>query len=187
MTGESAAQSPAASVRPTTGPAPFTIRAARPEDADGIHARICDLAVYEREPDAVTGTAEDLRTVLFGDSPAAFCHVAEVTAADGSTQIAGIALWFLTYSTWEARHGIWLEDLFVLPERRGSGIGSALLRTLAGICVERGYRRLEWTVLDWNEPSIGFYRSLGARPQSDWTTYRLSGEELESLGAVRSR
>lgn len=152
------------------------IREARPADAEAIQARIVDLAVYEREPDAVRGTAADLGTALFGADPHVFCHVAEV---DG--QVVGIALWFLTYSTWEARHGIWLEDLFVVPEHRGSGIGTALLRTLAGICRDRGYRRLEWCVLDWNEPSIRFYESIGARPQSDWTTYRLTGEALEQL------
>lgn len=154
------------------------IREACPEDVEGIHARIRDLAEYEREPDAVRGTPEELRTTLFGPDPAVFCHVAEVEG-----RIVGIALWFLTYSTWEARHGIWLEDLFVLPEQRGSGIGLALLQGLAAICRERGYRRLEWCVLDWNEPSIRFYESVGARPQSDWTTYRLTGEALEGFGA----
>lgn len=162
----------------------FTIREARAGDVEQIHQRILDLAAYEREPDAATGTAEDLRAALFGDDPAVFCHVAEVEhteGADSGPRIAGIALWFLTYSTWEARHGIWLEDLFVVPENRGTGMGLALLRTLAGICRERGYRRLEWCVLDWNEPSIRFYESVGARPQSDWTTYRLTGEALASF------
>lgn len=164
-----------------TDTAPFTIREARPEDAPAIHQRICDLAVYEREPDAVLGTAEDLARALFGERPAVFCHVAEVPGEDGAPEIAGIALWFLTYSTWEARHGIWLEDLFVAPEHRGSGMGTALLRTLAGVCAERGYRRLEWTVLTWNEPSIGFYESLGAVRQEEWRTYRLDGDALSGF------
>lgn len=166
----------------TRADAGFVIREARPEDVEAICQRIVDLAVYEREPDAATGTPEDLRRALFGADPAVFCHVAETTGPDGGTEIAGIALWFLTYSTWQARHGIWLEDLFVLPEHRGSGMGLALLQTLAGICRERGYKRLEWCVLDWNEPSIRFYESVGARPQSDWTTYRLAGEALEGFG-----
>ncbi len=106
-----------------------------------------------------------------------FAHVVE---RDGA--IAGIAIWFLTYSTWTGRPGIWLEDLYVSDEHRGRGYGKALIASLAVLCVERGYSRLEWTVLDWNEPSIAFYRALGAQPQDEWTTQRMTGEALRALG-----
>ena len=109
--------------------------------------------------------------------------MAEVTDADGNRQLVGMAVWYVTFSTWLGRHGVWLEDLFVQPEHRGSGLGTALLARLAGICVERGYGRLEWWVLNWNEPSIGFYRSLGAVPQEEWTVFRLDGDALTALAA----
>jgi len=153
-----------------------TLRAARPGDEPGILACITALAVYEREPDAVENTVDDLTATLFGPEPRAFAHIVE---RDG--QIVGIAVWFITYSTWTGRHGIWLEDLFVLDSERGRGYGKALMRALAGLCVERGYSRFEWTVLDWNEPAIGFYRSLGVMPMSEWTTQRLTGEALAAL------
>lgn len=152
------------------------IRAARPGDEVGILRCIRALAVYEREPDAVENTADTLAATLFGPTPAAFAHVAEL---DG--EIVGIALWFLSYSTWTGTHGIWLEDLWVDDAHRGRGLGTALLAALAAVCVERGYGRLEWTVLDWNAPSIGFYRSIGATPQDEWTTQRLAGEALTRL------
>lgn len=135
-----------------------------------------ELAVYEREPDAVEATEEMLREALFGESPAASCHVATV---DG--QVVGFALWYVTFSTWKGRPGLWLEDLFVRPAARGHGLGKALLQELAAVCVARGYPRFEWWVLDWNEPSIGFYRSLGAVPQDEWTTFRVDGEALVRL------
>lgn len=172
----------AATERAAGAPA-FVVREARPDDVEAIHRRIVDLAVYEREGDAVTGTAENLRAALFGTDPAVFCHVVETRGPDGAPEIAGIALWYLTYSTWEARHGIWLEDLFVAPEHRGSGMGLALLRALAGICGERGYRRLEWCVLTWNQPSIDFYEAVGATRQEEWRTYRLNGDALERFAA----
>ena len=153
------------------------LRAARPGDEPGILSRIHDLAVYEREPDAVENTEFALRDSLFGAEPKVFAHVVE---RDG--EIVGIAIWFLTYSTWTGRHGIWLEDLYVQDEHRGRGYGKALIASLAAVCVERGYSRLEWTVLDWNAPSIAFYRALGARPQDEWTTQRLTGEALRALG-----
>ncbi|UYG15580.1 GNAT family N-acetyltransferase [Brachybacterium huguangmaarense] len=156
----------------------WTIREARPDDVAAIHARIVDLAVYEREPEAVTGTAADLHDALFREAPAVFCHVAEL---DG--EVVGIALWYLTYSTWEGHHGIHLEDLYVMPEHRGTRIGLGLLRTLAGICAACGYRRLEWSVLTWNQPSIDFYEAIGARPQEEWMTYRLDGEALTGFAA----
>ena len=152
------------------------LREARPGDEAGILACITALAVYEREPDAVHNTVEALTATLFGPEPRAFAHVVE---RDGS--IVGIAVWFITYSTWTGRHGIWLEDLFVLGSERGRGYGKALMQALAAVCVEREYSRFEWTVLDWNEPAIGFYRSLGVTPQSEWTTQRLSGEALSAL------
>ena len=152
------------------------LREARPGDEAGILALIHALAVYEREPDAVENTVEALTGSLFGADPRVFTHVVE---RDGA--IVGIAMWFLTYSTWTGRHGIWLEDLIVDEAERGRGYGKALIASLAAVCVERGYTRLEWTVLDWNAPSIAFYRSLGAAPMEEWTTQRLSGAELRAL------
>ncbi|GAB2466462.1 GNAT family N-acetyltransferase [Xylanimonas ulmi] len=154
------------------------LRPARPGDEPGILACVQALAVYERAPDAVETTPEDLTRALFGPAPAAFAHVVEV---DG--QIVGIAVWFLTFSTWTGRHGVWLEDLFVVPEHRGKGYGLGLLRTLVGVARERGYRRLEWSVLRWNAPSIALYQAVGGRPQEEWVTYRLTGGELEAFAA----
>jgi len=154
------------------------LRPARPGDEPGILACITALAVYEKEPDAVDNTADDLTVTLFGPEPRAFAHVVE---RDG--QIVGIAVWFITYSTWTGRHGVWLEDLFVLDSERGRGYGKALMRALAAVCIERGYSRFEWTVLDWNEPAIGFYRSLGVTPMSEWTTQRLTGDALNALAS----
>ncbi|MEC3893172.1 MULTISPECIES: GNAT family N-acetyltransferase [Nocardiopsis] len=162
------------------------IRPARPDDVPDIHRMIGELAEYEKEPDAVVATEEDLRTALFGPEPAVFAHVAEHTGEDGVTVTAGFALWFLTYSTWTGRHGIHLEDLYVRPELRGHGHGGDLLRNLARICVERGLTRLEWSVLDWNTPAIRFYESLGSTPMDEWTVRRLDGDALVSLGSVRA-
>ncbi len=153
------------------------IRAARRDDVPVILELIHELAVYEKEPDAVRNTAQALEQHLFAEHPAVFAHVLE----DGGT-VQGFALWFLNYSTWEGVHGIWLEDLYVRPGARGRGYGKALLRALAQTAVERGYARVEWTVLNWNEPSILFYKSLGAQPMDEWTTYRLTGEALEDFG-----
>jgi GNAT superfamily N-acetyltransferase len=150
-----------------------TVREATPEDVEAVVGLVYELAEYEKERDSCHLTAEQLTTVLFGPSPAAFCHVAEVAG-----QVVGCAIWFLNFSTWEGVHGIYLEDLYVRPTERGSGLGTALLARLAEICVERGYGRLEWSVLDWNEPSIGFYRSLGAVSMDEWTTFRLTGPAL---------
>jgi GNAT superfamily N-acetyltransferase len=153
-----------------------TLRAARPGDEQGILAGIHALAVYEREPDAVENSVTALSETLFGAEPRAFAHVVE-----REDEIVGIAIWFLTYSTWTGRHGIWLEDLYVHEPQRGRGYGKALIASLAALCVERGYTRLEWTVLDWNAPAVAFYRSIGAQPMSEWTTQRLAGAQLAAL------
>lgn len=155
------------------------LRPARSGDEPGILAAITALAVYEREPDAVENTVDAIAASLFGAQPHVFCHVVE---RDGA--IVGIALWFLTYSTWTGTHGIWLEDLFVDPSERGRGYGKALIAELAATCVDRGYARLEWTVLDWNAPAIAFYRSIGASAMDEWTTQRLAGAALEDLAAT---
>jgi GNAT superfamily N-acetyltransferase len=154
------------------------LRQARPGDEDGILECIRALATYEQEADAVEGTAESLRESLFGPAPSVFAHV---IARDD--QIIGIAVWFLNYSTWTGRSGIYLEDLFVYSDERGHGYGKALLQRLARLCAERGYRRLEWSVLDWNQPAIGFYRSIGAVGMDEWTVQRLSGDALTRLAA----
>ena len=158
-----------------TSPIPTSaVRGARVEDVPVIVSLINELADYEREPDAVEATEDDIRAALFGPSPAAFCHVAE---ADG--EVVGFALWFLNFSTWKGRHGIYLEDLFVRPAARGTGLGKALLLNLIEIARERGYGRVEWSVLDWNTSAIEFYRSLGATPMEEWTVYRIEGDALK--------
>jgi GNAT superfamily N-acetyltransferase len=154
------------------------LRRARPGDEDGILGCIRRLAEYEKEPDAVEATTDDLRESLFGPSPSVFGHVVE---KDG--QIIAIAVWFLNYSTWTGRNGIYLEDLFVRESERRHGYGRALLTALAQLCTERGYRRLEWSVLDWNEPSIRFYRSIGAAGMDEWTVQRLAGDALTQLAS----
>jgi GNAT superfamily N-acetyltransferase len=154
------------------------IRPAQRRDASDILRLVIDLAVYEKEPDAVKMTQADLEAALFSDDAKAFAHVAEV---DG--EVVGFALWYLTFSTWTGQHGIWLEDLYVSPGHRGSGLGKALLAELARICVDRGYTRLEWWVLDWNTPAIGFYDSLGAQAMDEWTVRRLDGAALSDLAA----
>jgi GNAT superfamily N-acetyltransferase len=162
--------------RPLSGGA--VLRRARRGDEDGILDCIRGLAEYEKEPDAVQATAEDLQRALFGPSPSVFAHVVEKGG-----QIVAIAVWFVNYSTWTGRHGIYLEDLFVHEGERRHGYGRALLKALAEVCAQRGYRRLEWSVLDWNEPSIRFYRSIGAAGMDEWTVQRLSGDALAQLAA----
>ncbi|MFJ5834711.1 GNAT family N-acetyltransferase [Streptomyces sp. NPDC093089] len=156
------------------------IRQATPADVPVIYAMVRDLAEYEKELDQVHATVEQIHEALFGEHPAAFAHIAETE----SGEVAGFALWFLNFSTWRGVHGIYLEDLYVRPEVRGGGHGKALLRELARICVDRGYGRLEWSVLNWNKPSIDFYESLGARPQDEWTVYRLTDGALAELGGA---
>jgi GNAT superfamily N-acetyltransferase len=158
------------------------VRAAVAADVPALLRLVHELAEYERALHEVAATPAQLREALFpqGREPAAFAHVAEV---DG--EVAGCAIWFLSFSTWTGTHGIWLEDLYVTPARRGSGLGQELLRTLAAVCVERGYSRLEWWVLDWNAPSIGFYESIGAVAQDEWTRFRLDGPALGGLAVPR--
>ena len=153
------------------------IRPATVDDVPVVVRLVQELATYEREPDAVVATEEHFRTALFGPDPRAHCLVVE---HDGD--VVGFAVWFVNFSTWLGTHGIYLEDLFVRPTARGSGHGRALLTELARIAVERGYGRVEWAVLNWNVDAQGFYRSLGAAPQDDWTTWRLTGESLTALG-----
>ncbi|MBF6046052.1 GNAT family N-acetyltransferase [Streptomyces sp. NRRL B-1677] len=165
------------------------IRAATPADVPAVHAMIRELAAYERALEDARATEEQLREALFGEHPAAFALIAESDekaggGASGAPDPAGFAIWFRNFSTWTGTHGVYLEDLYVRPEARGEGHGKALLAALARICTERGYQRFEWSVLDWNTPSIGFYKSLGAEPMDEWTTYRLSGEPLRTLAAL---
>ncbi|MFE1438286.1 GNAT family N-acetyltransferase [Streptomyces sp. NPDC058739] len=155
------------------------IRNATPDDIPVIHTLVRELAEYEKAPDEARATREQIHEALFGERPAAYAHIAE---DDETGEPVGFALWFLNFSTWRGTHGIYLEDLFVRPTARGAGHGRALLTELARVCVERGYQRLEWSVLNWNEPAIGFYRSLGALPQDEWTVYRLTDEALTQLG-----
>ncbi|KKK07163.1 GNAT family N-acetyltransferase [Micromonospora sp. HK10] len=179
-------------------PAP-TIRPARPEDVPAVVAMVHELAEYERAPEQCHLTEEQLTAALFpatagggaasaapGGSgrpaaPALFGHV----AVDAADQPIGFALWFLNFSTWAGVHGIYLEDLYVRPAARGTGAGRRLLATLAAICVERGYRRLDWWMINWN-PAARFYAAIGATPMDEWVPYRLTGPALHALAAQAS-
>jgi GNAT superfamily N-acetyltransferase len=152
------------------------IRAATPDDVPAILRLVRDLAEYEKSLHEVEATEDDLREALFAPDPKVFALIAEHEGGP-----VGFALWFLSYSTWVGRHGIYLEDLYVDPAIRGKGYGKALLTELARIAHDRGYGRVEWAVLNWNKPSIDFYEALGARPQDEWTTYRLTGKALKDL------
>ncbi len=154
------------------------IREARPGDESTILRFIRDLAEYERLLDAVVATEASIGGELFGANPRVFCDIAEY-----ESEPAGFALWFYNFSTFLSKRGLYLEDLFVRPEFRGKSIGKSLLANLAKRAVGHGCGRLEWSVLDWNEPSIAFYKSLGAVPMSDWTMFRLTGDALERLAA----
>ncbi|MFD5075501.1 GNAT family N-acetyltransferase [Streptomyces sp. NPDC058371] len=154
------------------------IRTATPADVPVIRSMIRELAEYEKVVQEARASEEQLHEALFGDRPAAFAHIAEEAG-----EPVGFALWFLNFSTWRGVHGIYLEDLYVRPQARGGGHGKALLTELARICAERGYERLEWAVLNWNRPSIDFYEALGARPQDEWTVYRLTDDALAKLGS----
>lgn len=159
----------------------FELRDATPDDVPDLIRLVRDLAAYEKEPDAATATEDQFRQVLF---PADATPTASVIVAERDGQVVGMALWYVTFSTWTGLNGLWLEDLYVDPDQRGLGIGKALLRRLARVCVKRGWARFEWWVLDWNTPSIEFYRSQGAVAQDEWTTYRVDGAALARLGAA---
>jgi len=152
------------------------IRPARDGDVDVLVAMVRELAAYEREPESARMGADQLRRALFGPSPTVFVHVAEL-----GDVVVGMALWFVTFSTWTGCHGIHLEDLYVRPDARGRGTGTALLAHLASVAAASGDGRVEWSVLDWNEPALGFYRSIGARPLDEWTVHRLDGAALAEL------
>lgn len=152
------------------------IRSATPADADTVFRFIEELARYEQEPEAVVCTADELRAQLASEAPPFSCLLAEI---DG--EAVGFALYFFNYSTWRGRPGLYLEDLFVLPEARGRGAGKRLLRELARVAVERGCARMEWAVLDWNATAIGFYESLGARRLDGWSLFRLTDRALVAL------
>jgi GNAT superfamily N-acetyltransferase len=153
------------------------VRRVRESDVDAVVGLVYELAEYERAPEECHLTADQLRRALFGPSPALFGHVALL-----GSEVVGCALWFLNFSTWDGEHGIYLEDLYVRPTARGTGLGKALLTALAEECVRNGYTRLQWWVLNWNKPAIDFYHSLGATPMDEWTVYRVSGPALDKLG-----
>jgi len=156
------------------------IRRALRADLSTIHELIRELALYERALEMARATPDQIDHSFFGDDPKVFCDLVETDEGD----VAGFAVWFLNYSTWTGTHGIFLEDLFVRPAFRGRGLGKSLLVHLAQECVTKGYHRLKWSVLDWNQPSIDFYRSLGAEAMDEWTEFRLTGDALSNLAAT---
>jgi GNAT superfamily N-acetyltransferase len=151
-----------------------TVRPIQPTDVPAVLGMVRELAAYEQAEHEALMTEEQLHEALFGPAPALFGHVAQT----GDGEAAGFAVWFHNFSTWRGTHGIYLEDLYVRPEHRGGGFGRALLQTLAALCVQRGYSRLEWSVLDWNAPSIAFYQAAGAVPMDGWTVFRLTDDAL---------
>ncbi|GAA4015331.1 GNAT family N-acetyltransferase [Allokutzneria multivorans] len=156
----------------------MSVRRIQPSDVDSVVRLVHALAEYEKAPQECHLTSEQLHASLFGAAPAVFGHVAEV---DG--EVVGYCLWFLSYSTWRGTHGIYMEDLYVDPARRGSGLGKALLVELARECVSKGYQRLEWSVLKWNTPAIDFYKSVGAFPMDEWEMHRLTDAALTDFAA----
>jgi GNAT superfamily N-acetyltransferase len=157
-----------------------SVRPIRPDDVPAVVGLVRELAEYEKAAHEVRLTEAQLHESLFGAAPALFGHVAEVNG-----DVVGTALWFLNFSTWRGTHGVYLEDLYVQPAHRGTGLGKELLRTLAELCVERGWSRLEWSVLDWNTPSIDFYKAAGAVAMDEWTVFRLTDDALGSFAADR--
>jgi GNAT superfamily N-acetyltransferase len=155
------------------------IRPAQPKDAEVILQLIHELAVYEKAPDEVEATVKDIEATLFAKEPKVFCDLVE---QDG--EIKAMAIWFLNYSTWQGKHGIYLEDLFVRDSSRGQGFGKALLAHLAKKCVENDYGRFQWWVLDWNKPAIDFYEAHGAVAMDEWTVFRVSGANLGKLAEL---
>lgn len=163
-------------------PSNVVVRPAVIEDAPVLVKLVRSLADYELAPGEALLQVQDLEAALFGPGAKVFAHVAEINGV-----IVGAAIWFLNFSTWTGRHGVYLEDLFVVPQARGHGAGRALLTELARMAMARGYTRVEWAVLDWNESAVGFYRHLGAQAQDEWTVFRLSGAALADLGKGRRR
>lgn len=157
----------------------LTIRPATREDIPTILHFVRELAIYEKAEHEMQSTSAHLERTMFCENPAVFGLI----CLDGDTPV-GFAVYFFNYSTWQGRHGLYLEDLYVSPECRGRGAGKALLQHLAAIAVEKDCGRFEWSVLDWNAPSIAFYDSLGAKPQSEWIRYRMTGQALEDLAAA---
>jgi len=155
------------------------IRPAHPSEAALIQELIYELAVFEKAPESAQATVEQISGAFFAEHPAVFCDLIE----DEHQTVVGLAIWFLNYSTWTGTHGIYLEDLYIRPEARGKGYGKAVLAHLASICLERGYHRLQWWVLDWNEKAIDFYKGLGATLMDEWTVMRVDGEALTALSA----
>jgi GNAT superfamily N-acetyltransferase len=156
------------------------VRPIRPDDVAAVVGLVRELAEYEKAAHEVRLTEEQLTASLFGERPALFGHVVELDRV-----VVGMALWFLNFSTWRGTHGIYLEDLYVQPQHRSRGLGRELLRTLAETCVQRGYNRLEWAVLDWNMPSIEFYRAQGAVPLDEWTVFRMTDDALRDFAGSR--
>jgi GNAT superfamily N-acetyltransferase len=156
-----------------------TVRGIRPDDVPAVVGLVRELADYEKALHEVRLSEQQLTDALFGEFPALFGHVAEVAG-----EVVGVALWFLNFSTWRGTHGVHLEDLYVQPRHRGAGLGKQLLGALAAVCVERGYSRLEWSVLDWNTPSIRFYEAQGAVAMDGWTVFRLTDDALISFATA---
>lgn len=150
-----------------------TIRQARPTDVQAIYDMIYELAVYEKAPEEVVTTPDEIKATLFGEGSKTEALICEIEG-----KIAGYAVFFTSYSTWLGRNGIYMEDLYISPDFRGKGAGKALLKHIARFAVQRNCGRLEWSVLDWNQPAIDFYLSIGALPQSEWVRYRLDGDAL---------
>ena len=183
----------------------ISVREATPEDVAQMHQMINELAEYEKAPEEVIAAEPDLMKALFGrdfssaeydqhDSisqsglantphgqPAVYAFVIE--DPQDSDQLAGMAIWFLNYSTWDGTHGVYLEDLYVRPQFRGQGMGKALMKRLAQVCIDNDYSRFQWWVLDWNQPAIEVYRAMGAMAMDEWTVYRVSGQELKDLAS----
>jgi GNAT superfamily N-acetyltransferase len=164
-----------------SGGASLLIRAAVPADATLVFALVRELAEYENLQGEVAATPEAIAAALFAPEPRLYCDIAEWNG-----EPAGFAVWFLNYSTFRGRHGLYLEDLFVRPQFRGHGIGKALMARLARHCVEQGMARFEWAVLDWNKPSIAFYKSIGAQVMDEWRICRLSGQALRDFAGATS-
>ena len=157
------------------------IRRATREEVPLIAELILELALFEKAPESAQASLEDILGAFFGEHPAVFCDFIE----DEAGLVQGFAIWFLNYSTWTGTHGIYLEDLFIRAEARGRGYGKAMLRHLAALCVERGYHRLQWWVLDWNTNAIEFYQGFGAQLMDEWTTMRVEGAALTRLSVER--